>query len=86
MYILATSSGKARIRLQICEDFIVAFFGRSTCMPFFVGFIVMTGMALWIHGSTVSSSKNVPIVAVSATNGLRFYCSTLIQILYWDRQ
>ena len=52
------SSGKSEFfRLQVCEDFMLALFGRSTCMPFFVGFMFMIGMSLWIYWSTVSSSK-----------------------------
>ena len=50
MCALVVSSGKSVIfRLQVCEDFMVALFGRSTCMPFFVGFIFMTGMVLLMY-------------------------------------
>ena len=52
-------------------------------MPFFVGFMFITDMTLWRYWSTMSSSKNVPVAAVSTTKGLRFCCSTFIRLLYW---
>ena len=53
-------------------------------MPFFGGFTFVTDITLWRCWSTVSSSNNVPVAAVSATNDLHLCCSTFIRLLYWD--
>ena len=53
-------------------------------MPFFGGFTFVTDITLWRCWSTVSSSNNVSVAAVSATNDLHLCCSTFIRLLYWD--
>ena len=85
MCALVASSGKSGFfRSQVCEDFMVALFGRSTRIPFFVGFVFMTGIELWMYWSNVSSSKNISVATISTNNGLRFCCSTFKRVLYWD--
>ena len=47
---LVVSPGKSEFfRLQLCEDFMLALFGRSTCMLFSIGFMFMTGIKLWVY-------------------------------------
>ena len=82
---LVASSGKSRtFRLQVCEDFMVALFGRSTCMHFSIGFMFMTSIALLMYWYTVPSSKYAPVAAISATNVLYICWSNFIQLLSWD--
>ena len=56
----------------------VVLLGRIFCILVSVSFMVVTGIALWIYLSIVSSSKNIPVAAVSATNALNF----VILLLY----
>ena len=67
-------------RLQVRDDCMVVLFGRSTCMKISVGFMFVPCIVMWIYWSTVSFSKKVPVAALSATNGQRFYCSTFVRL------
>ena len=85
MFDLVSSSGKLGIfRLHVFDDFMVALFGRSTFMLVSVSFMFVTGIALWMYWSTVSSFKKVLVADISATNGLLFYCSTFVRLVYYD--
>ena len=80
MCALVASSGKLGMyRLQVCNDFIVPLFGRSTCILVSVGLTFATGIALYMCWSTISSSKKFLVAAISATNGWRFY-STFVRL------